>query len=131
MPDKHSRPLRRKKPSAGAKAKRPEPPTYTVYVEDNFSAMARDTRWTLGTYATYESAVDAARQCVEDSLKNAWTAGMTAKGLRDHYTDFGDDPFIVPTPEGQRPFQARIYAADIAEDICRSLSAAEEPRGQD
>src|SRR5690606_14181880 len=103
MPDKKSRPLRRKKSSAGSGKKHLEPQTYSGFVEDNFSAMVRDTRWTLGTYATYGEALDAAKRFVERYLKSACQPGMTVRQLLDHYAEFGDEPFILPPPAGQRP----------------------------
>ena len=125
MPDRNRAPRRKTKPT-GLGRNRPEPQTYTVYVEDNFSAMARDTRWTLGTYATYDKAVEAAKQFVERSLANAQEPGMKVRQLLDHYADFGDEPLIVPVPEGQLSFRARIHAEDTADDICRAGSAGSQ-----
>ena len=51
-------------------------------------------RYTHGQYDSAEAAVAAAKAIVDRSLLFIYRPGMTADELYDHYTDFGDDPFI-------------------------------------
>jgi hypothetical protein len=92
---------------------------FTVMVDDNFHYMDEDERRALGEFATWEEAVQAARQIVERSLSEHYKPGMTAEQLYSAYTGFGEDPFIVPKPEGQA-FSAWTYAKQRCAQICAS-----------
>ncbi|HVS13714.1 MAG TPA: hypothetical protein VMV46_07310 [Thermoanaerobaculia bacterium] len=46
---------------------------------------------------------------------------MSAADLLGRYKMFGEDPFVVPSPEAQR-FSAWEYAAERCEAICGGAS---------
>lgn len=80
---------------------------YTVYVDDNYHYMQEDERYTAGVYDSYEEALAKCKQIVDGYLQGVYTPGMTADDLYSSYTDYGDDPFIVPDPN---QFSAWDYA---------------------
>ena len=90
---------------------------FTIRVADNFHYMDEDETYTAGEFATWEEALVAARERVDRSLAEAYTPGMTADALFGQYTSFGDDPYIVPTPAGEK-FSAWDYARQRSEVIC-------------
>ena len=89
---------------------------HRVLVDDNFGFYDEDGREVHGTFASYEEALMAARALVERSLRYLYRPGMSAEELWSVYTDFGDDPFIVPDNEGNR-FSAWEYARERAPSI--------------
>jgi hypothetical protein len=92
---------------------------YTVMVDDNFHYMEEDERWELGTFSTVEEATAACRALVDRSLRESHKPGMTAAQLYDHYTSFGDEPFIVAPPGVPKGvFSARDYARSRVEELC-------------
>lgn len=90
---------------------------FTVQVADNFHYMDQDEVHTHGAFDTWDDAVAAAQGIVDRCLLEYLKAGMTAAGLYAQYTLFGDDPFIVPVPAGQR-FSAREYAERRCAELC-------------
>lgn len=98
---------------------------YRVIVDDNFSYMRTDERWTAGDFDIFEAAVAKCRRIVESSLDDLYKPGMTAETLYRLYTSFGDDPFVVVPPgEARSTFSAWDYAKQRAAERC----AAPEPR---
>jgi len=92
---------------------------YRVEVDDNFHYMDEDERWCLGAFATYEEALVAAKQLVEQFFAEA-KIGKTAEELYDGYVAMGDDPFIVPfggAPQPKERFSAWNYAKKYAERL--------------
>jgi hypothetical protein len=100
---------------------------YKVMVDDNFQYMDERERWELGTYITIEGALAACRKLVDDWLAHNYKPGMTADELYDHFTSFGEEPFIM-TPPGEAPgvrFSARDYVRERVLTMCGgSLSGA-------
>ncbi len=94
------------------------PPGFTVFVDDNFHYMDEDERYKLGTFATYEEALEACRTLIRRDLGHFLEAGTTRDQLIAQYCSFGEDPFIVPTPEGVERFSARDYARELAREMC-------------
>jgi hypothetical protein len=90
--------------------------TYIVRVDDNFHYMDKDARYTHGEYATFDEALQAAKEIVDGYLSSAYTPGMSAEDLYLSYTSIGDDPFIVG-PEDSN-FSAWSYAKERCSVIC-------------
>ena len=93
-------------------------PRFTVFVEDNFHRMAESERNKLGEFETYETAVAACKEVVDEFLRLNHKPGVTAAALCEAYRTFGDNPFILPL-EGHRQFLAINYAEHRSEEICR------------
>jgi hypothetical protein len=105
---------------------------YRVMIDDNFHYMDESERDEHGTFKIYEEAVEAAKQIVDKSLR--WERKQSKnpgdpKELYERYTNFGDDPFVTPEPEGQH-FSAWGYAEQRCHEICREplqLESEKEP----
>jgi hypothetical protein len=91
---------------------------YRVLVDDNFHSMDEDARYELGTFATLDAAIAAARALVDDYLETARKPGMTARELFENYTMFGEDPFIVGLGQPGESFSAWEYAKRRCEELC-------------
>jgi hypothetical protein len=83
--------------------------SYKVFVDDNFHYMDEEDRYLLGEFETFEAAIAACQQVVNDFLEQAYKAGMSAEELYQRYVDFGQDPFIVG---GDSRFSAWDYAKE-------------------
>jgi len=95
---------------------------YKVVIADNFHYMDEDDYAEHGTFDSVETAAAACRELVDRSLAGLYKPGMTAAELYDHYTSFGEDPFIVAlgdAPIGER-FSAWTYAEKRSRAICGS-----------
>jgi hypothetical protein len=93
---------------------------YKIVVADNFHYQEEDHNTEHGTTESYENAVAACRALVDRSLARLYKPGMTAAELYDHYTSFGDDPFVVAlggAPMGEK-FSAWTYAEERCAAIC-------------
>jgi hypothetical protein len=95
---------------------------YTVMCDDNFHFMDESDRSTHGQYDSAEAAIAAAKAIVDRSLQFIYRPGMTADVLYDHYTDFGDDPFIR-SDDSTCVFSAWTYAQERCPAICQAASA--------
>jgi len=95
---------------------------YTVICADNFHYMDERERSTHGQYDSPEAAIAAAKAVVDHCLLFIYRPGMTADVLYDHYTDFGDDPFIR-SDDPTCVFSAWSYAKERCPEICRAASA--------
>jgi hypothetical protein len=92
---------------------------YKVRIDDNFHYQEADERSDFGTFATAEEAVAACRRLVLAALLGSYKPGMTGSELYDHYTSFGDDPFVVSSPGiGAVTFSAWEYARERAVELC-------------
>ncbi|MDQ2665582.1 MAG: hypothetical protein M3Z05_06200 [Gemmatimonadota bacterium] len=96
---------------------------FQVFIDDNFHHADESERSEAGAYATYEEAEAAARAIVEQSVRREYKPGMTSAELWEHYTSFGEDPFIRPEPEGVH-FNGWDFAREVSERV-----AAENGRG--
>jgi len=90
---------------------------FTVRVSDNFHHMDEDETYTQGEYATWAEAVAVSRRIVDRCLAEYQQPGMTAEALFSRYAAFGEDPLIVPTPEGEK-FSAWDYAQERCAALC-------------
>ncbi len=93
-------------------------PRFEVFVDDNFHYQDESERYKHGEYETYEEAVRVCKEIVDRELLHQHKKGTTASDLYLSYTSFGEDPFIRPSPEGQR-FSDWEYAKQRCEEICK------------
>ena len=97
---------------------------YVVWVDDNYHFMDEDERYCAGKFSTFEAALEKATSIVEESLKHCWEPGMTTGELEGRYKMFGDDPWVMPIPEGIERFSAWGYAAREVNRIVKEESEA-------
>ena len=98
---------------------------YTLHVADNFHYMDESETYKAGEFATWNEAVNAARGLVDRCLAESFRPGMSATALYKTYTGFGEDPYIVPVPEGER-FSAWEYAKQRCAELCGDDTASPE-----
>ena len=95
-------------------------PRYIVKVDENEHFMDLDYRRVHGTFDTPESAIEAAKDLVDCSLRAIFLDGISAEQLYSAYQCEGDDPYIVTdTYEASPPpFSAWKYAKARAVQMC-------------
>lgn len=90
--------------------------------------MEEDAAYYHGQFDTYQEALKAAENIVDDYFENQFKPGMTLKELQGSgYTLFGDDPVIV-LPDGtyDSEFSARAYAeTESAKKVWRKMRKQE------
>ncbi len=91
--------------------------TYEVLVDDNYHYMDESERYSAGVFQTYGEALEHAKRLVDRSLLDLLEPGKSVDDLMGSYLQFGEDPWIRPTPEGTERFSARDYARDRAPEI--------------
>jgi hypothetical protein len=89
---------------------------FRVTIADNFHYMDEGEYLPGGEFDTYEDALAHAMTIVDESLRSNRETGDTPDALMARYTQFGEDPFIVPP--GEPRFPAREYARTRVEAIC-------------
>ena len=92
--------------------------SFTVYVADNFHYMDAEATYQLGKFATWDEAVTAAERIAEASLQEVYRPDLDAEALYHQYTLFGEDPYIIPRPEGKH-FSAWEYAKRRCQELTR------------
>lgn len=102
-----------------------QPLRYVVLVDDNFHYHDEDERFEAGRFPTLEEAITECARRVMESLDELYEPGMTAEELYDHYTSFGEDPFVVNTSTSvaQRdlvPFSAWDFAREQAPHVVQA-----------
>jgi len=93
--------------------------TYKVFVDDNYHYMDEDHRYELGTYASYDEAVQASKKIVDEFLIENKSTYETADELCASYCMYGEDPFIV-SKETFKKFSARTYAPIKCKELFES-----------
>ena len=91
--------------------------SYEVFVDDNFHYMDEEERYSAAVFPTYGEALAHAKQIVDKSLLDLHEPGKSADDLMASYVQFGEDPWISPTPEGTERFSARDHARQRALEI--------------
>jgi hypothetical protein len=91
---------------------------YRVLVDDNFHFMDESEQYELGSYATLEAAMEAAKGVVDSFLTSEYQPGMTTEQLYKLYTTFGDDAFILGPEQSKITFSAWEYARGRCEALC-------------
>lgn len=98
-------------------------PIFQLFVDDNFHYMDESERHLVGHFYDYEAALERAKRIVNQSLSENHEEGMSAEELEGRYRSFGEDPFIIPTPEGRPSFSAWNYAKERARELSTSEDA--------
>jgi hypothetical protein len=104
---------------------------YEVLVDDNYDYMDESKRYPLGVYATYDEAVEAAKEIVDEFLSSAYKPGVSFEDLFGGYRGFGEDPFILATPLHANVgplFSARGYAQERCRELCDPNRVTAEAR---
>jgi hypothetical protein len=91
---------------------------YRVLVDDNFHYMDESERFELGSYATLEAALEAAKGVVDAFLASEFKPGMSAEQLYKLYMTFGDDAFVIGPEQSVIKFSAWEYARERCEELC-------------
>lgn len=93
---------------------------FKVYVDDNYHYMDEEARYTCGEYGSYDEALVVCKNIVDEFLKTALASDKTktAKTLLKEYKNFGEAPFICPTPSNSVPFSAWSYAEQRCKELC-------------
>jgi hypothetical protein len=103
-------------PDDGRRAPYNVTPSYTVSSFDNFHFGDEDEGSDeVGTFATAEEAIAAARAVVDKSLRYEASSARSAESLADRWSSFGDSPSIRGTPTVE--FSAWEYAKERAPQI--------------
>jgi len=101
---------------------------FVVRVANNFHYMDEEETYTHSEHPTWAEAVAAARRLVDISLAEHFQPGMSAATLYGWYTSFGDDPYIVSPPAGER-FSAWEYAKQRCDELCAGGSRPDAEPG--
>ncbi len=94
---------------------------FELFVDDNYHYMDEESRYSCGSFASYNEALAKAKAIVDEFLEQFHQPGMTSKELFEGYTGFGEDPFIVPA--GKPDFSAWDYARARCLELCRDEDA--------
>jgi hypothetical protein len=94
---------------------------FELFVDDNYHYMDEESRYRVGSFASYSEALAKAKAIVDEFLEDSHRPGMTSKELFEGYVGFGEDPFIVPA--GEPYFSAWDYARARCMELCRDEDA--------
>jgi hypothetical protein len=83
--------------------------TFKVLVDDKFHYMDESKGYEHGVFSTWDEAVAACKRIVDEDLARPYKPGLSSEESFETYVRFGEYPFIVGEPSGQR-FSARDYA---------------------
>jgi hypothetical protein len=97
-----------------------DPTRYQVLVDDNFHFMDERERYESGLFESYAAAVEKCKTIVERCLTQYVKPGMDSDQLYRMYQEFGEDPWISPTPDGVALFSAWDYARTRSREIAMS-----------
>ena len=93
---------------------------YKVLIDDNFHYQDGFERVTEGVFATADEALAACRAIVDGFLTDAFQPGMSSEALFEHYTTFGEDPFVLPV-DAKSP-RVKFSAWDYARQRCEEIA---------
>jgi hypothetical protein len=103
---------------------------WSVFTDDSFHLHDASERDCEGSFATYDAALAECHAIVTKSLRHLYAAGMSAKRLYEDYTDFGEDPFIAPSPKDRPAFSGWTYAEERAKEIVAEFEAAAREKAE-
>jgi hypothetical protein len=103
------------------------PKNYIVKIADNFNYQDCDKIYTHDSFGTYEAAVKACREIVDQCLLDLFKqkTPKNANELYIIYTMFGEDPYIIP--RGEPRFSAWQYAEKRSKELCSKFRSQENP----
>ncbi|MBE2222911.1 MAG: hypothetical protein IAF02_15305 [Anaerolineae bacterium] len=90
---------------------------FKVFVDQNSHYQDQSNRYEHGEFESFETAVAACKLIIDQYLITAFKKGMSAAELYENYVTFGEDPFVVPIPEGAE-FSAWVYAKQRCFEMC-------------
>ena len=90
---------------------------FKVIVDDNYHYMDESERYTVGSYASLEEALDKCKELTVKSLKHFYEKGITPDKLKAQWLMFGEDPYIVGG-DASVPFSARKF---ITTELCQLI----------
>ncbi|MCZ7668549.1 MAG: hypothetical protein M5U34_15850 [Chloroflexi bacterium] len=96
------------------------PRSFKVFVDDNFHYQDKSDRYELGEFDSFEAAVAACQMIIDQYLMAAFKEGMDPAELYEKYISFGEEPFVIPMPEGAS-FSAWVYAEQRCSQICEAI----------
>ncbi len=88
--------------------------SYQLKIYDNFHYMDEEETYLHGQFATYEEALKAAKNIVEEHFKFNYKPGITESEMTANYTMFGEDPIIINASGEVQKFSAWKYAEKYA-----------------
>lgn len=91
--------------------------SFSVFVDENSHYQDKSESYKNGDYETFEEALGVCKEIVDQYLKAAYKDGMNAADLYKSYITFGDDPYIVPKPDGES-YSSWEYAKMRCAEIC-------------
>lgn len=101
------------------KQNRKENMYFHLRVYDNFHYGDEDEAYDHGFYSSYDNAVIAAQEIVDEFLEANYKQGMTPEDLMTAFLLYGEDPIILPNEHGEiKRFSARDYAREKVNIIC-------------
>jgi hypothetical protein len=90
---------------------------YKIYVDDNYHYMDKSERYSVGSYASLEEAVNKCKEITIKSLKNFYEKGITPEALSAQWSMFGEDPYVFGG-DGAVPFSARKF---VSTELCNEI----------
>ena len=93
------------------------PSKFQVIREDNYHYQDDDYRRSMGMFDTYEEALAVAVEIVTESVQECAEGKESADEILAAYKSFGDDAWIMPTPEGVERFSAWTFAGSMANEL--------------
>lgn len=90
---------------------------FKVIVDDNYHYMDKSERYTVGSYATLEEAIEKCKEITVESLEHFYEEGIAPKDLSAQWAMFGEDPYIFGG-KGSVPFSARKF---ITTELCQRI----------
>jgi hypothetical protein len=92
---------------------------WKVLVDDNFH-YGETSHTPVASFDTLEEAIAECRSRVDDWLRVELKPGMDAATLYEHYTIYGEDPWILGGKLNDPvPFCAWDYAKERCKELCR------------
>ena len=90
---------------------------FKVIVDDNYHHASESDRYTVGSFASLEEALDKCKEITVKSLEHFYEEGITPEKLSAQWAMFGEDPYIF-TGKGSVPFSARKF---VSTELCREI----------
>lgn len=90
---------------------------FKVMVDDNYHFGSEGDRYTAGSFASMEEALDKCKEITIKSLKHCYEEGITPEKLSAQWAMFGDDPYVFGGT-GPVPFSARKF---VTTELCKEI----------
>ncbi|MEX0910060.1 MAG: hypothetical protein WDZ75_02065 [Candidatus Paceibacterota bacterium] len=102
---------------------------FLVKVDDNYHYMDESERYTSGSFATLEEAIEECKKIARSSLADMYKEGIEPGTLGAQWAMFGEDPFVYSEEIKfeKPPFSARSF---IDEKLCKEIIEELKNRGK-